>query len=34
MGDAEGARLMLDEVMSEGTQMQKDTAKRILNDIV
>jgi pilus assembly protein FimV len=34
MGDAEGARLMLDEVLSEGTQMQKDTAKRILNDIV
>ena len=34
MGDAEGARLMLDEVMSEGTQMQRDTAKRILNDIV
>jgi pilus assembly protein FimV len=34
MGDAEGARLMLDEVISEGTQMQKDTAKRILNDIV
>jgi pilus assembly protein FimV len=33
MGDAEGARLMLDEVISEGTQMQKDTAKRILNDI-
>jgi len=34
MGDAEGARLMLDEVMAEGTQMQKDTAKRILDDIV
>ncbi|HEY4291994.1 FimV/HubP family polar landmark protein [Luteibacter sp.] len=33
MGDAEGARLMLDEVMSEGTQMQKDTARRILDDI-
>lgn len=34
MGDAEGARLMLDEVLAEGTQMQKDTAKRILADIV
>jgi pilus assembly protein FimV len=34
MGDAEGARLMLDEVLSEGTQMQKDTARRILSDIV
>jgi pilus assembly protein FimV len=34
MGDAEGARLMLDEVISEGTQMQKDTARRILSDIV
>jgi pilus assembly protein FimV len=34
MGDAEGARMMLDEVIAEGTQMQKDTAKRILDDIV
>lgn len=34
MGDAEGARLMLEEVIAEGTQMQKDTAKRILGDIV
>jgi pilus assembly protein FimV len=34
MGDAEGARLMLDEVIAEGTQMQKDTARRILDDIV
>ncbi|MDQ0008653.1 pilus assembly protein FimV [Luteibacter jiangsuensis] len=34
MGDAEGARLMLDEVLAEGSQMQKDTARRILNDIV
>jgi pilus assembly protein FimV len=33
MGDAEGARLMLDEVLAEGSQMQKDTARRILNDI-
>ncbi|MEX1827701.1 FimV/HubP family polar landmark protein [Luteibacter sp. CQ10] len=33
MGDAEGARLMLEEVMAEGSQMQKDTAKRILDDI-
>jgi pilus assembly protein FimV len=33
MGDAEGARLMLDEVISEGTQMQKDTARRILDGI-
>jgi pilus assembly protein FimV len=34
MGDTEGARLMLDEVMAEGSQMQKDTARRILGDIV
>lgn len=34
MGDEEGARLMLDEVISEGTQMQKDTATRILDGIV
>lgn len=34
MGDAEGARLMLEEVIAEGSQMQKDTAKRILGDIV
>lgn len=34
MGDAEGARLMLEEVIAEGSQMQKDTAKRILSDIV
>ncbi|UPG96135.1 FimV/HubP family polar landmark protein [Luteibacter aegosomatissinici] len=33
MGDNEGARLMLDEVISEGTQMQKDTARRILDGI-
>jgi pilus assembly protein FimV len=33
MGDAEGARLMLDEVLAEGSQMQKDTARRILDDI-
>ncbi|URX61394.1 fimbrial protein FimV [Luteibacter anthropi] len=34
MGDAEGARLMLDEVLAEGSQMQQDTARRILADIV
>lgn len=34
MGDAEGARLMLEEVIVEGSQMQKDTARRILSDIV
>ena len=34
MGDSEGARLMLDEVIAEGSQMQKDTARRILSDIV
>ena len=34
MGDEEGARLMLDEVLAEGSQMQKDTAKRILDGIV
>ncbi|KAF1006509.1 MAG: hypothetical protein GAK28_02527 [Luteibacter sp.] len=34
MGDAEGARLMLEEVLAEGSQMQKDTARQILGDIV
>ena len=34
MGDAEGARLMLEEVLAEGSQMQRDTARRILDDIV
>jgi FimV C-terminal domain/FimV N-terminal domain len=33
MGDAEGARLMLDEVIAEGSQMQQDTARRILDGI-
>lgn len=30
MGDPEGARAMLEEVISEGSQMQKDEAKRLL----
>lgn len=29
MGDADGARAMLDEVLKEGTQMQKDVAERL-----
>ncbi|MBB3229006.1 pilus assembly protein FimV [Luteibacter sp. Sphag1AF] len=33
MGDADGARAMLDEVIVEGSQMQKDTARRLLSDI-
>jgi pilus assembly protein FimV len=33
MGDAEGARLMLDEVIAEGSQMQKDTARRMLEGL-
>jgi pilus assembly protein FimV len=33
MGDAEGARAMLDEVIAEGTQMQKDVAKRMLENM-
>jgi pilus assembly protein FimV len=33
MGDSDGARAMLEEVMAEGSQMQKDTARRILADI-
>ncbi|MEP7184242.1 MAG: FimV/HubP family polar landmark protein [Rhodanobacter sp.] len=33
MGDADGARAMLGEVMKEGSQMQRDTAKRLLDDI-
>ncbi len=33
MGDSDGARAMLEEVMTEGSQMQKDTARRILADI-
>jgi pilus assembly protein FimV len=34
MGDAEGARAMLDEVLHEGSQMQRDVAKRLLDDLV
>jgi pilus assembly protein FimV len=33
MGDPDGARAMLDEVMHEGTQMQKDVAKRLLDSL-
>ncbi|RDI98182.1 fimbrial protein FimV, partial [Dyella solisilvae] len=33
MGDPDGAQAMLDEVMHEGTQMQKDVAKRLLESI-
>lgn len=33
MGDADGARAMLGEVMKEGSQMQQDTAKRLLDNI-
>jgi len=33
MGDPDGAQAMLEEVMHEGTQMQKDTAKRLLDSI-
>ncbi|TCV94748.1 pilus assembly protein FimV [Luteibacter rhizovicinus] len=33
MGDADGARAMLEEVIVEGSQMQQDTARRILSDI-
>ncbi|MBQ4853301.1 fimbrial protein FimV [Rhodanobacter sp. B2A1Ga4] len=33
MGDAEGARAMLGEVVKEGTQMQKDAAKRLLDSL-
>ncbi|MGH8184401.1 MAG: type IV pilus assembly protein FimV [Rhodanobacteraceae bacterium] len=32
MGDPVGARAMLEEVLEEGTQMQKDEAKRLLAD--
>ena len=34
MGDPEGARSMLQEVISEGTAAQKTEAQRLLNDIV
>lgn len=33
MGDAEGARAMLGEVVKEGSQMQKDVAKRLLDSL-
>ena len=33
MGDPDGAQAMLEEVMHEGTQMQKDIAKRLLDSI-
>jgi pilus assembly protein FimV len=33
MGDADGARAMLSEVMKEGSQMQKDVAKRLLDTL-
>ncbi len=33
MGDAEGARAMLGEVTKEGSQMQRDVAKRLLESL-
>jgi pilus assembly protein FimV len=33
MGDAEGARAMLDEVLKEGSQMQRDVASRLLESL-
>src|SRR6185312_7544628 len=33
MGDEEGARAMLDEVLKEGSQMQKDVATGLLGDL-
>jgi pilus assembly protein FimV len=33
MGDADGARAMLSEVMKEGSQMQRDVAKRLLDSL-
>lgn len=33
MGDPDGAHAMLEEVMHEGTQMQKDVAKRLLESL-
>lgn len=33
MGDPDGAQAMLEEVIHEGTQMQKDVAKRLLDSI-
>ena len=33
MGDADGARAMLGEVIKEGSQMQQDVAKRLMEGI-
>lgn len=33
MGDADGARAMLEEVLNEGSQMQKDAAQRLLDSL-
>jgi len=33
MGDADGARAMLEEVMNEGSQMQQDAAQRLLDSL-
>ncbi|MDE2280196.1 MAG: fimbrial protein FimV, partial [Xanthomonadaceae bacterium] len=33
MGDPEGARAMLEEVLHEGSQVQRDVAKRLLDDL-
>ena len=33
MGDPDGARAMLEEVLHEGTQIQKDVAKQLLEKI-
>jgi pilus assembly protein FimV len=33
MGDPDGARAMLDEVLAEGSQMQKDAARKLLQDL-
>ncbi|HET9835237.1 MAG TPA: FimV/HubP family polar landmark protein, partial [Rhodanobacteraceae bacterium] len=33
MGDPEGARAMLEEVLNEGSEMQKDEAKRLLEGV-
>jgi pilus assembly protein FimV len=33
MGDPDGARAMLDEAVNEGSQMQKDTAQKLLDEL-
>jgi pilus assembly protein FimV len=33
MGDPDGARAMLDEVLAEGSQMQKDVARKLLEEM-